>query len=51
MNLEAGDIIVAVNGKEIHSIADLVRALSGRSRSFQITLVRGGMVLTMSVTN
>jgi serine protease Do len=49
MGAEEGDIIVAVNGKEIHSIAELERSLPARSRSFELTLVRGGLVLTMSV--
>jgi serine protease Do len=51
VGVQAGDIIIGVNGNEIHSIAELQHALSSRSRSFQITLLRGGMVLTMSVSN
>jgi len=49
VSVEKGDIILAVNGKEIHSIAELQRSLSSRSRSFQLTLLRGGMVVTMEV--
>ena len=49
MSIETGDVIVAVGGRQIHTIPELQHAIGGRSRSFEITLLRGGMVLTMSV--
>jgi Do/DeqQ family serine protease len=50
MSLQPGDIIFAVNGKEVHSISELQRSLSAHAGAFQMTLVRGGMVLNMSVS-
>jgi S1-C subfamily serine protease len=51
ISVEKGDIIMAVNNKEIHSVPELERSLASNARSFQLTLLRGGMVLTMSVSH
>ena len=44
-----GDIILGVNGKEVHTPAELDNALSHISHQFQITLLRGGSVVTLTV--
>lgn len=49
MGLSAGDLIVGVNNKEVHSVAELQTALAKRTRGFQINIIRGGMSLTMTV--
>ncbi len=49
MNIEAGDIILGVNGKEVQTVSELQKALSKRTRGFQLNLMRGGMSLTMTV--
>ncbi len=49
LSIEPGDIIVEVNSKQVHSVADLEQALLGHPHGMQIVLVRGGMVLTMTV--
>jgi serine protease Do len=49
MNIQAGDIVLAVNGKEISTIADLENVLSVNTHKFQISLLRGGAVFTMTV--
>lgn len=49
MDVQVGDIILGVNGKEVRTVSDLQAALSKSGRGFQINLIRDGMSFTMSV--
>jgi len=51
MNLQVGDIILGVNGKATLTVAELQKQLSVRSSRLIITIGRGGMVLTMTITH
>ena len=51
MGIEKGDIIAEINRRQIYSVQDLQKALKTNPRAFQVTLVRGGMVLTMTMQN
>jgi S1-C subfamily serine protease len=50
MGIETGDVIIAINGKQVHSIEDIEKNLAVKSRQLQISLVRGGTLLNMEVT-
>jgi serine protease Do len=49
MQVQPGDIVIGINGVEVHSVAELQAALAKSTRGFQINLVRNGMQITMSV--
>lgn len=47
--IRPGDIIIEVNGREIRTVDELERELEGSSRSYDISVVRGGRVLSGEV--
>jgi S1-C subfamily serine protease len=47
--LQAGDIVVAVDGSPIASASELGRALDGDDKSASIDIARGDQRLTLSV--
>ena len=49
LNLQRGDVILAVNDQKIETTRDLEKVTSGRSYYWKITLARGGQVLTTVV--
>ncbi|HRD47608.1 MAG TPA: PDZ domain-containing protein [Caulobacter sp.] len=46
MGLRPGDIVRAVNGKEIRSVGDLQSAVTVRARVWQVTIERDGQRIT-----
>ena len=46
VGLQPGDLIRAVNGKQIQTTADLVTATSHRAAAWQVTIERGGQQIT-----
>lgn len=48
--LEAGDIIVAVNGSPVASASELGRALDGAGKSVSIDVARGDQRLTLTIS-
>jgi serine protease Do len=49
LRVRAGDIIVAVNGKEVKRVGDLQAALSRPTERWEITLSRNGRVRTLEI--
>jgi Do/DeqQ family serine protease len=49
LNLQRGDVVLAVNDKKISTTRELESATSGRPYYWKITLMRGGQVLTTVV--
>jgi Do/DeqQ family serine protease len=49
LNLQRGDVVIAVNDKKIDSTRDLEKATASRSYYWKITLARGGQVFTTVV--
>jgi Do/DeqQ family serine protease len=49
LNLQKGDVILAINDEKIGSTRDLERATSGRRYYWKVTLARGGQVFTTVV--
>ncbi len=49
MNVRTGDIIIAVSGRQIRTVEELQRALHAPAQVYQIILLRGGLVLTLTV--
>lgn len=49
LNLQKGDVILAVNDKKITTTRDLEQATSGRAYYWKITLMRGGQTMTTVV--
>ena len=49
MNLEAGDQIIAVNNSEVHSVAELTRALPRRGRPFRLAVKSSGQLYQLRV--
>jgi serine protease Do len=47
---QAGDIIRSINGQEIHSVANLQRALEGAGGRWDMVIQRGNQRLTLSVS-
>ncbi|HWU24865.1 MAG TPA: PDZ domain-containing protein, partial [Rhizomicrobium sp.] len=45
---QAGDIVRSVNGAEVRSVAELVRALNGASGHWDLLVERGGQRVTMN---
>jgi Do/DeqQ family serine protease len=46
---QAGDIVRSINGAEIHSVAELVRALNAAGGHWDMVVERGGQRLTLNV--
>jgi serine protease Do len=46
---QPGDIVVSVNGAEIHSVAELVHALDSAGGHWGMVVERGAQRLTLSV--
>jgi len=46
VGLRPGDIVRAVNGRRIQSVRDLVAAVSGPTRGWEVTIARGGQQIT-----
>lgn len=44
-----GDVITGVNGERIGSVAELRRAINGKSGSFSVTVVRNGETQTLTI--
>jgi S1-C subfamily serine protease len=49
LNLQRGDIIIAVNDQKIESTRDLERVTASRAYYWKVTLARGGQVFTTVV--
>jgi S1-C subfamily serine protease len=48
IGLQPGDIVRAVNGREIRTTGELATALTARVRVWQVTIERGGRRITAS---
>jgi S1-C subfamily serine protease len=48
--LQAGDIVVAVNGAPVASASELGRALDGAGKSVSMDIARGDRRLTLTVS-
>jgi S1-C subfamily serine protease len=46
VGVRPGDIIRAVNGRQIRSVRDLVGAVSGAAPAWQVTIERNGQQVT-----
>lgn len=44
-----GDVILAVNGRSVDRVADLRRTLGSRTRSWELSVRRGGRVMTLQI--
>jgi S1-C subfamily serine protease len=49
LNLQRGDVILAINDQKIETTRELEKITAGRSYYWKITLARGGQVLTTVV--
>jgi S1-C subfamily serine protease len=49
LNLQRGDIVLAVNDQKIDTTRDLEKVASNRAYYWKITLARGGQVFTTVV--
>jgi S1-C subfamily serine protease len=49
LNLQKGDVILAINDEKVDSTRELERATGGRRYYWKITLARGGQVFTTVV--
>jgi S1-C subfamily serine protease len=49
LNLQRGDIVLAVNDQKITATRDLAMVAAGRAYYWKITLARGGQVFTSVV--
>jgi Do/DeqQ family serine protease len=49
--LTKGDIIAAVNGKKVATVRELMAALNSEANYWQITINRGGQMLSLTVGN
>lgn len=50
MGLAVGDIVLSINGQEIKSVRDAVKATDKKARQWRLELNRGGRVVAMTVT-
>jgi type II secretory pathway component PulC len=49
LNLQRGDVVLAVNDQKITATRDLAMVAAGRAYYWKITLARGGQVFTSVV--
>ncbi len=49
VGLQAGDVILSINGTKIASVADALKALQQQATSWRISIQRGDSVLTIMV--
>jgi S1-C subfamily serine protease len=47
--LQPGDIVRAVNGREVHSVRDLAGAVAARNNVWRFTIERNGRALTATM--
>ena len=49
LGLRQGDVIMAVNGRDITRVKDLIISAKGRPRAWEITILRGGRRISLQV--
>ena len=50
LGLQAGDVILSVNGVKVGSVDDLKAAVKTRARGWQVQFMRAGQTLTLDIT-